>query len=148
MIVKSFTPLLFPSILYLFTQGKPYWRGRISTVDLHVLSSLDQLLFILKILFTFLQNNPPQWGRQPYWAFPFSKSSLVYKFKAVRYRLLLELRSVPLSNAIAFEIFLPFQTFNACDCNNMYYTIACINATLSIKKFYDRNFQIWPVAKC
>jgi len=30
--------------------GKSYWRGRLSTVDLLVLTSLDQLLFILKIL--------------------------------------------------------------------------------------------------
>ncbi len=32
--------------------GNPYWRGRLIT-DLIVLTSLDQLLFILKILFTF-----------------------------------------------------------------------------------------------
>ncbi len=31
---------------------KSYWRRRLSTVDLHVLTSSDQLLFILKILFT------------------------------------------------------------------------------------------------
>jgi hypothetical protein len=30
--------------------GNPYWRGRISTVDLLVPSSSDQLLFILKLL--------------------------------------------------------------------------------------------------
>ncbi len=34
--------------------GKAYWRGRLSTVDLLVLTSLDQLLFILKILFTYV----------------------------------------------------------------------------------------------
>jgi len=32
--------------------GKSYWGGRLSTVDLLVLSSLDQLSFILKILFS------------------------------------------------------------------------------------------------
>ncbi len=32
--------------------GNPYWRGRLSTVDLHVLTSLNQLIFKLKILFT------------------------------------------------------------------------------------------------
>jgi hypothetical protein len=32
--------------------GNPYWRGGLSTVDLLVLTSLDQLLFLLKILFT------------------------------------------------------------------------------------------------
>jgi len=31
--------------------GKPYWREGISTTDLLVLASLNQLLFILKILF-------------------------------------------------------------------------------------------------
>ncbi len=35
------------------TRGKSYWRARLSTVDLFVLTSFDQLLFILKILFTF-----------------------------------------------------------------------------------------------
>jgi hypothetical protein len=33
---------------------KSYWRGMLSTVDLLVLTSLDQSLFILKILFTFI----------------------------------------------------------------------------------------------
>jgi hypothetical protein len=33
--------------------GKSYWRGRLSTVDLLVLTSLDHLLFKSKMLFTF-----------------------------------------------------------------------------------------------
>ncbi len=33
--------------------GKSYWGGRLSTDDLLVLTSLDQLVFILKILFSF-----------------------------------------------------------------------------------------------
>ncbi len=33
--------------------GNPYWRGRLNTVDLLVLTSLDQLIFIWKILFIF-----------------------------------------------------------------------------------------------
>ena len=33
--------------------GKSYWGGRLSTVDLLVLTSLCQLVFILKILFSF-----------------------------------------------------------------------------------------------
>ncbi len=36
-----------------------YKRGRLGTVDLLVLLSLDQLLFILPALFTFLQNKLP-----------------------------------------------------------------------------------------
>jgi hypothetical protein len=38
---------------------KSYWRGRLSTVDLLVLTSLDKLLFILKPLFANLQNKLP-----------------------------------------------------------------------------------------
>jgi hypothetical protein len=34
--------------------GKSYWRGRLSTVDLLVLSSLDQLLLKLKLLYAYL----------------------------------------------------------------------------------------------
>ncbi len=33
--------------------GNPYWKGRLSTADLLVLTSLDPLLSILKTLFTF-----------------------------------------------------------------------------------------------
>jgi hypothetical protein len=54
--------------------GKPYWKGRLSTVDLLVLTSLNQLLFlfVLQTIFTFLQNKLPKWGGHLYWAFPFS----------------------------------------------------------------------------
>jgi hypothetical protein len=38
--------------------GKSCGRGRLSTVDLLVLRSLDQLLFILKILFTHVTKQP------------------------------------------------------------------------------------------
>ncbi len=34
-------------------KGKSYWAGRLSTVDLLVLTSLDQRIFKLKILFSF-----------------------------------------------------------------------------------------------
>jgi hypothetical protein len=34
--------------------GNPYWRGWLSTVDLHVLTSLFQLFFKLKIVFNFV----------------------------------------------------------------------------------------------
>ncbi len=36
--------------------GKPYRRGRLSTVDLHVRNSLDQLFLILQTLLISLQN--------------------------------------------------------------------------------------------
>jgi hypothetical protein len=38
--------------------GKPYWRGRISTVDLFVLNSLDQLLFTLKLYLSIFTKQP------------------------------------------------------------------------------------------
>ncbi len=50
--------------------GKPYWRRRISTVDLLVLTSLDQLLFILKILFTFFTKQPTLMGRSTVLSLP------------------------------------------------------------------------------
>jgi hypothetical protein len=33
------------------SSGHPYWRGRLCTVDLRALFSLDKLIVILKILF-------------------------------------------------------------------------------------------------
>jgi len=57
--------------------GNPNWKGRISTVDLLLLTSSNLLLFILKLHFSFLQNNLSQWGGQLQWAFPFIKDSLV-----------------------------------------------------------------------
>jgi hypothetical protein len=47
------------------TAGNPNLRGRMSTVDLHVLISSGKMLFILKLyfygtpIFLFLQNNLP-----------------------------------------------------------------------------------------
>ncbi len=39
--------------------GKSYWGGRLGTLDFLVLTSLDQLIYILKFLFSFLQNKLP-----------------------------------------------------------------------------------------
>ncbi len=50
--------------------GKSIWRGRLSTVDLLVLTSLNHLIFKLKILFTFQQNKLPWYGRLWYRSFP------------------------------------------------------------------------------
>jgi hypothetical protein len=38
--------------------GKSYWRGRLSTIDPHLLTSLDQLLFMLKILIYLFTKQP------------------------------------------------------------------------------------------
>ncbi len=62
------------------TAGNPYWRGKISTIDLLVLTSSNQLLLILKLYFSHLQNNLSYCGGQSYWAFPFSKGSLATVF--------------------------------------------------------------------
>jgi hypothetical protein len=43
----------------LVISGNPYLRGRLTTGDLLVLTSLDQMLFILQTLFTFVQNKQP-----------------------------------------------------------------------------------------
>ncbi len=43
----------------LLRAGKSYLTGRLSTIDLLVQTSLDQILFILKILFTLFQNKLP-----------------------------------------------------------------------------------------
>ncbi len=44
-------PKMPSATLELIKAGKPYWGGRLSTVDLLVLTSLDQLLLIIKFLF-------------------------------------------------------------------------------------------------
>ncbi len=41
-------------ILACYSPWNPYWKGRLSTIDLLVLTSFDQLLVLLKILFTYL----------------------------------------------------------------------------------------------
>jgi hypothetical protein len=48
--------------------GNPYWRGRLSTIDLLVLTSF----WWWKSLFTYLRNMWPCWGDQSYWAFRLS----------------------------------------------------------------------------
>jgi hypothetical protein len=63
----------------LHTAGKPYWRGKSSTVNLLVLTSLDQLIFILNIFLLMLQNKLPLWGGQLYYAFPLSIPCIQYK---------------------------------------------------------------------
>ncbi len=47
--------------LRLYHAGNPYWKGRISTVDLLVLTSSNQLLIILKKCLYFIQNNLSQY---------------------------------------------------------------------------------------
>jgi len=46
--------------------GNSYCSGRFSTIDLLVLTSLDQLLLILQTLFTFLLNKLYLGGGQLY----------------------------------------------------------------------------------
>ncbi len=55
---KTFTMFMkAPFHNFTLVQGSLTWRGSISTVDLLVLTSLDQLHFKLKLNFPFLQNN-------------------------------------------------------------------------------------------
>ncbi len=51
-------------------------RERISSIDLLMLTSSDQPLFILKNFFLFFQSKVSWQGGKPYLAFPFGKSSL------------------------------------------------------------------------
>jgi hypothetical protein len=44
---------------YFALAGNPYWRAMLGTVDLLVLTSLDQLILILKTLLTFVTNKLP-----------------------------------------------------------------------------------------
>ncbi len=51
--------------------GKTKWRERLSTVDLLVITTLEQLIFMLKIVFTLLEKQATSRGGQMYLAFPF-----------------------------------------------------------------------------
>jgi len=48
-----------PKRSFSINAGNSYWRGRFSTVNLLILTSLDQLLLIFQALFSALQNNLP-----------------------------------------------------------------------------------------
>jgi len=47
------------NVFWSFLPGKPYWKGRLSTVDLLALTSLDQLILKLKYYLPLLQNKLP-----------------------------------------------------------------------------------------
>jgi hypothetical protein len=51
--VKDKSEVIVRHRLVIPYSGKPYWRGRLSAVDLLALASLDQLIFIMKIEITF-----------------------------------------------------------------------------------------------
>ncbi len=52
----QFAAYLLVVIMFIVQAGNPYKRGRISMVDLLVLTSLDWLLLKVETLFTILQN--------------------------------------------------------------------------------------------
>ncbi len=56
--------------LKIVSTGKSYWRGKLRTVDLLVLTSLNKYLLILKIIIYFLQNKIPKCGGQLHRAIP------------------------------------------------------------------------------
>jgi hypothetical protein len=47
------------SLSTLYYTGKSYCKGSLSTIDHLVLTSVEQLHFLLKMLLTFLQNKQP-----------------------------------------------------------------------------------------
>jgi hypothetical protein len=51
---QNISGLVYSCYASLARAGNPYWRGRQSTIDLHVLTIFDQLLLILKILLNFV----------------------------------------------------------------------------------------------
>jgi len=65
--------------------GKPKWRGRLSTVDLLVITSLDQLLFKLKILPTFFTKQSILIRRSTVLSLPPLLASLVLGFSVRLY---------------------------------------------------------------
>jgi hypothetical protein len=54
-VVYSMLPLCNEKLLRFHTRNS-YWRGRLSTLDLLALTSLDQLLLIMQTFFSFVQN--------------------------------------------------------------------------------------------
>jgi hypothetical protein len=91
---------LYYLIMYAF-QGKSYWRGRLSTVDLLLLTSLAQLLFVLKILFTFFKKQGTLKRRSTILSLP---TQLVFpgkKHKAVHLKYSFMIQSVKASAQIA-----------------------------------------------
>ncbi len=72
--LNKHTSLLHLYIKNIVWTGNPYWRGRLSTVDLLVLTSLDQLLLIQQKILCFFTKQ----ATLMYWAFPFSWCSLVW----------------------------------------------------------------------
>jgi hypothetical protein len=67
---RNWKPLLARSQLNA-EPGKPYWRGKLNTVDLLVLTSLYQLLFILKILFSYVTKQAALMRRSTVLSLPF-----------------------------------------------------------------------------
>jgi hypothetical protein len=65
-------------------QGNLTEGRRISTVDLLLLTNLDQLIFILKRIFIFVQKRFLLLGGPLYLVFPLSKASLVMLFVVIQ----------------------------------------------------------------
>ncbi len=72
--------------------GKSYWGGRLSTVDLLVLTSLNQLIFISKKLFSFI-----------------TKQATLMRRSTALNLLPPQLVSIPCTNLKSFSFLLPFN---------------------------------------
>ena len=59
------------SLQFKIETGKSYWRGRLSTVYLLVLTSIDHLLFLFKILFNFVTKRATLMRRSTVLSLPF-----------------------------------------------------------------------------
>jgi hypothetical protein len=66
------------------TAGNTNLKGRLSTVELHVLTSTDQLLLIVQTLFTILQNKEEEVNRtepSPSVSVPWLQFSVAFEIK-------------------------------------------------------------------
>ncbi len=53
-------------MIWIFSPGNPYWKGRLSTIELLLRTSLNHLFLIFQKLFTFLQYQLYYWASSSY----------------------------------------------------------------------------------
>ena len=82
----------FVSLLlaWLVIPGKPYWRGRLSTVDLLILTSLDQLIFILKVFIGILKKQVTLMRRSNVQSHPFQLMFPGYSYNILLFKVVMD----------------------------------------------------------
>ncbi len=124
-------------------KGNPYWRGRLSTVDLLLLTSLDQLSLIQQSLFTFFAKQPTLMRRSTVLSLPrttiliLSCQVLPYPFDLIKShhgRHLIDVQQIKTLTKF------PFNFINSHQC---YWRCLQCNAELGIAPKVSRHQ--WPV---